>query len=110
LERGRSNHGRKVGLEDVVKQQFADLIKRLGLCAIRCRGIEDISIESFLQVWPRPRLFFSQRLPLHSISGYRIPIWTLPLMMTLVVSFLIPNTSLLGHLCALAIGYLCKSI
>ena len=31
-------------------------------------------------------------------------------MTSVVVSFLIPNTSLLGHLCALAIGYLCKSI
>ncbi|KAG9647068.1 hypothetical protein KCV04_g3019, partial [Aureobasidium melanogenum] len=32
--------------------------------------------------------------------------WTAPLIVNLFVAVLIPNTSFLGHLCGLAIGYL----
>jgi len=42
------------------------------------------------------------------IGTHQVPTWTTPLVMALVVSALVPNTSLLGHLCGLAIGYLCK--
>ncbi|TVY20008.1 Rhomboid protein 2 [Lachnellula arida] len=35
----------------------------------------------------------------------QIPTWITPLVMVLFVSFLIPNTSFLGHICGLAFGY-----
>jgi len=38
----------------------------------------------------------------------QIPTWITPLVMVLFVSFLIPNTSFLGHICGLAFGYGCK--
>ncbi|KAK8155423.1 rhomboid family protein [Phyllosticta citribraziliensis] len=37
---------------------------------------------------------------------YKVPTWTTPLFPILITSFLIPNTSLIGHLCGAAIGYL----
>lgn len=40
------------------------------------------------------------------IAGYNIPTWATPLFLVLVTSFLLPNVSLLGHLCGLCIGYL----
>ncbi|GAB0131853.1 Putative rhomboid protease [Epichloe bromicola] len=44
----------------------------------------------------------------HIIIGtYHIPTWTTPLFMIFVVAALIPNTSLLGHLCGVAVGYIC---
>lgn len=42
------------------------------------------------------------------IATYHIPTWTTPLMLLLVLSALVPQTSLLGHLCGLAFGYLGK--
>ena len=42
---------------------------------------------------------------LHSIAGYEIPTWTSTIAAILFLNFLIPNTSLLGHLCAALIGY-----
>lgn len=45
----------------------------------------------------------------HFIIGtVHIPTWTTPLILTLVVWALIPGTSLLGHLCGIAIGYVGK--
>ncbi|KXS97714.1 hypothetical protein AC578_8844 [Pseudocercospora eumusae] len=44
--------------------------------------------------------------PYFEISGYSIPTWTTPLALILVISFLIPHTSLLGHLCGALVGYL----
>lgn len=38
----------------------------------------------------------------------RIPTWITPLALIVVTSVLLPNTSFLGHLCAVAVGYLCK--
>ncbi len=43
------------------------------------------------------------------IGTHQVPTWTTPLFVVLVVSALVPNTSLLGHLCGLAVGYLCTS-
>ena len=40
------------------------------------------------------------------IADYKIPTWTTPLALILVINFLIPHTSLLGHLCGAAVGYL----
>ncbi|KAM0717541.1 hypothetical protein Q7P37_007393 [Cladosporium fusiforme] len=40
------------------------------------------------------------------ISGYAIPTWTTPLAVIFVIHFLVPHTSLLGHLCGALVGYL----
>lgn len=42
-----------------------------------------------------------------SISTYRIPTWTTPLVILLFTTALIPGTSLLGHLCSVGVGYIC---
>ena len=47
-----------------------------------------------------------QFLSLFSIGPWRVPTWTSPLFLVAVTA-LIPNTSFLGHSCALAIGYAC---
>ncbi|KAN0083618.1 hypothetical protein V8E54_002706 [Elaphomyces granulatus] len=44
--------------------------------------------------------------PYFSIGTYRIPTWTTPLFASFCVSVLVSNTSLLGHVCAVAVGYL----
>jgi len=44
--------------------------------------------------------------PHFTILDYRIPTWTTPLFMILLINFLIPHTSLLGHLCGAVVGYL----
>lgn len=46
-----------------------------------------------------------RQTPALVIAGYSIPTWSTPLFLVLVTSFLIPNVSLLGHLCGLLIGY-----
>lgn len=45
-----------------------------------------------------------------SLGSYKIPTWTSPLFVCVFVSLLALNTSFLGHLCAILIGYLCKYI
>lgn len=40
----------------------------------------------------------------------RIPTWITPLALIVVTSVLLPNTSFLGHLCAVTVGYLCESV
>lgn len=44
--------------------------------------------------------------PNFTIADVRIPTWTTPLIFILIISFLIPHTSFLGHLCGAATGYL----
>ncbi|KAE8350866.1 rhomboid protein 2 [Aspergillus coremiiformis] len=44
--------------------------------------------------------------PYFSLGSYKIPTWTSPLFACVFVSILVPNTSFLGHLCAILIGYL----
>ncbi|KAL8693569.1 MAG: hypothetical protein Q9218_001611 [Villophora microphyllina] len=43
--------------------------------------------------------------PHFALSTYRIPTWTTPLIVLLFTTALIPNTSLLGHLCSVGVGY-----
>lgn len=46
--------------------------------------------------------------PYFAIGPYNIPTWTTPLITAAVLRVLAPaSTSLLGHLCALAVGYVC---
>ncbi|ODA77129.1 hypothetical protein RJ55_07647 [Drechmeria coniospora] len=40
------------------------------------------------------------------IGTYCIPTWTTPLLLIIVVAALMPNTSLLGHLSGLGVGYI----
>ncbi|OTA99945.1 hypothetical protein M426DRAFT_324683 [Hypoxylon sp. CI-4A] len=40
------------------------------------------------------------------IGTHHVPTWTTPLLLVLVIEALIPNTSLLGHLCGVGTGYL----
>jgi hypothetical protein len=44
--------------------------------------------------------------PAFTIGDYAIPTWTTPLFIIFVIHFLVPNTSLLGHLCGALVGYL----
>ncbi|KAL8656611.1 MAG: hypothetical protein Q9210_000149 [Variospora velana] len=44
--------------------------------------------------------------PYFSISTFRIPTWTTPLVILLFATALIPGTSLLGHLCSVGVGYI----
>ncbi|KAF1987605.1 hypothetical protein K402DRAFT_392414 [Aulographum hederae CBS 113979] len=44
--------------------------------------------------------------PTFTLSTLRIPTWTTPLILSVLLSFLLPKTSLLGHLAGCAIGYL----
>lgn len=47
--------------------------------------------------------------PHFNIGPYKIPTWTTPLILVVVVSALVPNVSLIGHLCGAGIGYLWAS-
>ena len=42
------------------------------------------------------------------MGKYKIPTWTTPLLTSGLVSILIPNTSFLGHVCGVLVGYVCK--
>ncbi|KAJ5217411.1 Rhomboid protein 2 [Penicillium chermesinum] len=44
--------------------------------------------------------------PHFSLGPYKIPTWTSPLLACAVLSILVSNVSFLGHLCAIAVGYL----
>lgn len=43
--------------------------------------------------------------PHYNIIGYEIPTWYTPIFWMVLVSFLMPGSSLLGHFCGLIIGY-----
>lgn len=47
--------------------------------------------------------------PHFTIATYNIPTWITPLALVVVVSALVPKTSLLGHVCGLLVGYFCTS-
>jgi hypothetical protein len=48
----------------------------------------------------------TDHLILHSLGTTKIPTWTSPLFACALVSIFVPNTSFLGHLSAILIGYL----
>ncbi|KAF2175567.1 hypothetical protein K469DRAFT_702080 [Zopfia rhizophila CBS 207.26] len=47
--------------------------------------------------------------PNFSIGPYKIPTWITPLILVFIISFLVPNVSLIGHLCGAGVGYLWAS-
>ncbi|KAL3480643.1 Gaa1-like protein [Aspergillus californicus] len=44
--------------------------------------------------------------PYFSLGNFKIPTWTSPLVVCVVVWMLVSNTSFLGHLCSILVGYL----
>jgi membrane associated rhomboid family serine protease len=44
--------------------------------------------------------------PNFNIGPYKIPTWTTPLILIFIISFIVPNTSFIGHLCGALFGYL----
>ncbi|KAK5113542.1 hypothetical protein LTR62_003411 [Meristemomyces frigidus] len=44
--------------------------------------------------------------PYFEIADLKIPTWVTPVAIILVINFLVPHTSLLGHLCGAVVGYL----
>ena len=46
--------------------------------------------------------------PYFQLGDQKIPTWITPLVMVVFVTFLVPNTSFLGHVCGLVFGYGCK--
>ena len=42
-----------------------------------------------------------------SLGTYRIPTWTMPIFLLLVITALVPGTSFLGHASGLLVGYIC---
>ncbi|KAF2122105.1 hypothetical protein BDV96DRAFT_562925 [Lophiotrema nucula] len=44
--------------------------------------------------------------PNFSVGPYKIPTWTTPLILMVVVSFLVHNVSFIGHLCGAGVGFL----
>ncbi|CAO2656327.1 Nn.00g051300.m01.CDS01 [Neocucurbitaria sp. VM-36] len=43
--------------------------------------------------------------PTFSVGPYKIPTWTTPLILIVLTSALVPNVSLIGHLCGAGLGY-----
>lgn len=44
--------------------------------------------------------------PYFILGDVKIPTWTTPIFLILIINFLIPHTSFLGHVCGAATGYL----
>lgn len=44
--------------------------------------------------------------PTFGIGPYHVPTWTTPILLLVFVSILVPNTSFLGHICSLGVGYI----
>lgn len=43
--------------------------------------------------------------PYYTIGGWEIPTWPTPIFWMVIASFLMPTSSLLGHFCAIVVGY-----
>lgn len=70
------------------------------------RSHEDTQDKPQLQVRFHPFQETVHQLTPPSVGPYKIPTWTTPLILVLVTSFIVPNVSLLGHLCGAGFGYL----
>jgi hypothetical protein len=81
----------------------------MGVPASFRRSYEDTQDEPKLQVRSLSHLAHTSRLTNISVGPYKIPTWTTPLILVLVTSFIVPNVSLIGHLCGAGIGYLWAS-
>ncbi|RMY49218.1 hypothetical protein D0863_15202 [Hortaea werneckii] len=44
--------------------------------------------------------------PSFDVQGFKFPTWISPVFLIFIIHFLVPHTSLLGHLCGAAVGYL----
>lgn len=84
----------------------------MGVCLAGYRGYQSTSSGSLfcvsLSLLDVKEAFISYGwLSIYSISTCKIPTWTTPLLVLLFVTALVPNTSFLGHLCSVGIGYIC---
>ena len=68
-------------------------------------GVVGSSIWVFLLLANESIKLYRQN-PEFIISGFGIPTWITPIFGILLVWFLVPGTSLLGHLCGAGVGYL----
>ncbi|THZ88298.1 hypothetical protein D6C84_00973 [Aureobasidium pullulans] len=68
-------------------------------------AVQGASVWVFLLLASESIKTFKQN-PNFALGPYNIPTWTIPLILNLFVAVLVPNTSFLGHLCGLAVGYL----
>ena len=80
----------------------------MGLPPTYRRSHEDAQDESQFQVH-NVSLHYLPSLTLPSVGPYKVPTWTTPLMLVVVTSILVPNVSLIGHLCGAGLGYLWAS-
>ncbi len=80
----------------------------MDICIIRSRGDQDIQDQSILQVGLSIHLAVSPYTDLCSVGPYKIPTWLLPFLLTFLLSVLIPSTSFLANMMAVAVGCLCK--
>jgi hypothetical protein len=89
-------------------------MQRLGLFALGFRIHQDISGQSLSTVSDLVENRFTYRtaadskLKYRRVASVKIPTWTTPLFISFVVAVLLSNTSFLGHICAIGIGYLRK--
>lgn len=71
-------------------------------------GYSDDSIWGFLLLGVEA-IRHHKTSPYVIISGQpTIPTWSAPIVMVLLAAVLLPGSSALGHLCGLAIGYICR--
>lgn len=80
----------------------------MGVPAARLRSCQDIQIQPLVQVRCASINSYNIASILTkptSLGGFQIPTWTSALVAIFVINFLIPNTSLLGHLCSALVGY-----
>lgn len=79
----------------------------MGFRVIGYRGDQDVQSASISGVsWSE---VYRSEADFYRVAGTKIPTWITPLVLIVVTSVLIPNTSFLGHMCAVTVGYLCKS-
>ena len=90
-----SRHGSKVGCASAI-------------CIARARPLTPTSMWVFLLLGVEAMRTYKVN-PSFVIGPYSIPTWTTPLLLVICVKALVPGTSFLGHLCGLAVGYLCRS-
>lgn len=75
---------------------------------MRANGGNPCSIWVFLLLGIEAIRTYRVNPTFHVGSYAQVPTWTTPLVLALLTTFLVPNASFLGHLCGLAVGYLCK--
>ncbi|PWY88446.1 Gaa1-domain-containing protein [Aspergillus heteromorphus CBS 117.55] len=103
LERFEAEHGTLTAVALFIGPGAYILIEKFVLH--RNTAVTGASIWVFLLLGSEAIRTFKSN-PYFSLGPYKIPTWTSPLFACALVSILVPNTSFLGHLCAILVGYL----